>query len=112
VADVVGVPCRTLHFDARREVKIAFSDHSKASAVFGVQKKTPLEQGLDAMAAWVQQHGARESSVFENIEVLKNLPPSWAEIAFAHPRPLQGDRLQDTTLRGGRRAALGSPVTL
>ncbi len=33
------------------------------------------------MAEWVTGHGARESSVFENIEIMKNLPPSWAVAA-------------------------------
>jgi hypothetical protein len=33
------------------------------------------------MADWVQKHSARESSVFEEIEVTKNMPPSWTEVA-------------------------------
>jgi hypothetical protein len=33
------------------------------------------------MAAWVREHGARESSIFEDIEIAKNLPPSWASVA-------------------------------
>jgi UDP-glucose 4-epimerase len=35
------------------------------------------------MAAWVREHGARESCVFEGIEVLRNLPPSWAKVVSA-----------------------------
>jgi hypothetical protein len=29
------------------------------------------------MAEWVKTHGSRESSVFEDIEILTNLPSSW-----------------------------------
>jgi UDP-glucose 4-epimerase len=81
VADAMGKECRTLHLDPRNEVKVAFSDHSKAQRVFGTGRKVALPEGLRAMAEWVRQHGARESSVFENIEVPKNMPSSWAAIA-------------------------------
>src|SRR5712692_9192795 len=72
VADAMGKECRTVHLDARKEVKIAFSDHSKAEAVFGKQTRTPLEEGIRSMARWVEKHGARQSNVFEGIEVTKN----------------------------------------
>jgi UDP-glucose 4-epimerase len=65
----------------RNEVKIAFSDHSKAEQVFGHRDKTPLDEGIRRMARWVKDHGARESNVFEEIEVARNLPNSWAEAA-------------------------------
>lgn len=83
VADAMGKECRTLHLEPRKEVKIAFSDHSKAEAVFGKQEKTSLEAGVAAMAEWVMSHGARESSVFEEIEIAKNMPPSWARVTLA-----------------------------
>jgi UDP-glucose 4-epimerase len=81
VAAAMGKECRISHVDARKEVKIAFSDHSKADAVFGKSRKVPLERGVRTMAEWVQKHGARASSVFEEIEVMKNMPPSWAKVA-------------------------------
>lgn len=81
VAEAMGKECRTVHLDPRKEVKIAFSDHRKAEAVFGAREKTSLKLGVGAMADWVENHGARESSVFEEIEVSKNLPPSWANLA-------------------------------
>jgi UDP-glucose 4-epimerase len=80
VSATMGVECRVTHLDPRNEVKIAFSDHSKAEHVFGKQAKVPLEEGIARMAKWVKLHGARESSVFENLEVTKNLPPSWARV--------------------------------
>ena len=81
VAAAMGLPCRTVHLDPRNEVKIAFSDHRKAERIFGRREKTGLEEGIFAMAEWVKKHGARESSIFENIEVMKNMPPSWASVA-------------------------------
>jgi UDP-glucose 4-epimerase len=81
IAKVMGKECRITHLDARKEVKVAFSDHSKAVAVFGKQNETSLEVGIRAMAKWVERHGAREASVFEEIEVRKNMPPSWAKVS-------------------------------
>jgi UDP-glucose 4-epimerase len=81
VAAAVGTPLSVSHLDARNEVKLAFSDHGKAERVFGRRRKTTLAEGIQAMAEWVREHGARESSVFENIEIARNLPPSWAQAA-------------------------------
>lgn len=81
VAQAIGRPCKVNHLEARNEVKIAFSDHSKAERVFGKRAKTPLSEGVCAMAAWVREHGARESCIFEGIEVARNMPPSWAKVA-------------------------------
>lgn len=81
VAEEMGSECRTIHLEARNEVTVAFSNHAKAETVFGKSAKTPLELGVRAMAEWVKRCGARESSIFEEIEVKKNMPPSWASAA-------------------------------
>jgi UDP-glucose 4-epimerase len=81
VADAMGKECKVDHLDPRNEVKIAFSDHSRAESVFGSRPKVSLEEGIQSMAAWVRDHGSRESSIFEDIEIPKNLPPSWASVA-------------------------------
>ena len=83
VAEAMGKECRVKHLDPRNEVKIAFSDHSRAEGVFGKREKLPLEAGVRAMAEWAKKHGARESSVFEDIEIQRKLPPSWASVARA-----------------------------
>lgn len=80
VAAAMGQECRVEHLDARNEVRVAFSDHSKAERVFGTQRKTALEDGIRSMAQWAKTHGARQSSVFENIEIEKNMPRSWAAL--------------------------------
>ncbi len=79
VARAMGYPCKVNRLDARNEVKVAFSDHSKAEFVFGVGNKIALPKGIAKMAAWVRTHGARESNVFEGVEIKKNMPSSWAK---------------------------------
>jgi UDP-glucose 4-epimerase len=81
VSAALGVKCNIKHLEARNEVKFAFSDHRKALRVFGKRKKTSLKDGIEGMADWVRSHGARESNVFKDIEIMKNMPPSWAKAA-------------------------------
>lgn len=65
------------YLDRRDEVEHAYSDHSKFEKVFQPNSYTSLSKGLEKMSVWVTQHGARTSSAFKNIEIEKNLPPSW-----------------------------------
>jgi UDP-glucose 4-epimerase len=80
VAETMGCSCNVKHLDARNEVKIAFSDHSKAERVFGARQKTSLRDGIARMATWVRDNGSRESNVFEGIEISRNMPASWAKV--------------------------------
>ena len=78
VARAMGVPQHpVVHLPERSEVKIAYSDHSALHGVFGIGRQTPLKEGLQRMANWVRQVGARSSASFDEIEVPRNLPPSW-----------------------------------
>jgi UDP-glucose 4-epimerase len=77
VASAMGVPASIQHLEARHEVPHAHSSHDKARRVFGARPQTPLAEGLDRMAAWVRDHGARTSAPFEGIEITRNLPASW-----------------------------------
>src|SRR4029077_16981102 len=81
VADAMGKECKVDHLEPRNEVKIAFSDHTRAETVFGARRKESLQDGIRTMAAWVKDHGSRESNIFEDIEIPKTLPPSWASVA-------------------------------
>ena len=81
VADAMEKSCEVVHLPPRNEVKIAFSDHSKADRVFGTGQKMSLADGIGLMAEWVKRHGARQSGIFENIEVARNMPPSWARVS-------------------------------
>jgi UDP-glucose 4-epimerase len=78
VAEAMGLECRIEHLEARNEVKVAFCDGSKAERVFGRRRPLPLQEGIRLMATWAKTYGARESNVFQNVEIAKNMPPSWA----------------------------------
>ncbi len=78
VKELLGKPDhKIINAEARNEVKIAYSDHSKIKTVFPDLPETSLKEGLAKMAAWVDKVGARESKAFENIEITENLPPIW-----------------------------------
>jgi UDP-glucose 4-epimerase len=81
VADAMGRRCNVDHLAPRNEIKIAYSDHAKAERIFGKPQLKSLQEGIGAMADWVQKHGSRESNIFEDIEIQKNMPASWAKVA-------------------------------
>jgi UDP-glucose 4-epimerase len=97
VSTTMGAECNVKYLEPRNEVKYAFSDHSKAERAFGKREKTSLEEGIRKMAAWVKDNGARTSPIFKNIEIFKNLPPSWAQAALSetadHPEPVEVESL-------------------
>jgi UDP-glucose 4-epimerase len=65
------------YLPARNEVEVAFSRHRKAEELLGALAMTPLRIGLAKMADWVKVNGARQGLPFKQIEINKNLPPSW-----------------------------------
>ncbi len=77
VAHAMGVTPNIQHVPARNEVVHAYSSHEKVLRIFEERALTTLEEGLARMAAWVKQHGARQSQEFEGIEVMKNFPKAW-----------------------------------
>jgi UDP-glucose 4-epimerase len=77
VSHAMGVEANILYLPARNEVKHAYSSHDKVHNIFGNRGLVDLETGINRMAKWVKEHGARESSEFKNIEVRKNLPKAW-----------------------------------
>lgn len=79
VMKTMGIRAELHHLQARNEVVLAYSDHSKYREVFAesVVPDTPLAEGLRRMAVWAKEAGVRSSAAFENIEIPKNMPPSW-----------------------------------
>ncbi|NKQ35596.1 MAG: NAD-dependent epimerase/dehydratase family protein [Chloroflexi bacterium] len=77
VAQAMGAEPNIRHVPARNEVIHAYSSHDKVRDVFGERPLYSLDEGLARMAEWVRQHGARSSSEFGNIEVMKNFPKAW-----------------------------------
>lgn len=77
VARAFGVEPKIRYLEARHEVEIAYSDHSKVKRLLNAHQLTPLAEGIASMADWVKKNGARKTKDFENIEVDRNLPPAW-----------------------------------
>jgi UDP-glucose 4-epimerase len=77
VAHAMGVAPRIVHLPMRPEVRHAHASHDKVRRVFGARPGRPLAAGLELMAAWVHQQGARTSAPFAGIEITKNLPSAW-----------------------------------
>ncbi|MCB9239861.1 MAG: NAD-dependent epimerase/dehydratase family protein [Flavobacteriales bacterium] len=79
VSKVFGVEPNINHLEARNEVVHAYSSHDKVIEFFGDQDFITLEM---ALVEWPirQNQRPRESSIFSGIEILKNLPPSWAGV--------------------------------
>ena len=77
VARALELPAEIVHLDARNEVVHAYASHAKVEKYFGPQPSTSLADGLKRMAGWVRSVGVREPVRFKDIEILKNLPPSW-----------------------------------
>jgi UDP-glucose 4-epimerase len=83
VSRAMGVPFRPHYLPARFEVQHTHASHAKARAVLGFQERVGLEEGVSAMATWVRRVGARASQGFGELEIERNLPPSWRELVAA-----------------------------
>ncbi|HIE56929.1 MAG TPA: NAD-dependent epimerase/dehydratase family protein [Anaerolineales bacterium] len=79
VAKAMGAAPNIQHLPPRNEVIDAYSSHEKVDRIFGAQNHWTLDDGLQRMADWVKQHGARQGQKFENIEVTKNFPLAWKD---------------------------------
>lgn len=77
VANVMGVELNIKFLRARKEVKHAYSDHSKVKKILGYEAKCGLESGLKNMYEWVKKAGSKKTPEFKNIEVKENLPEGW-----------------------------------
>jgi UDP-glucose 4-epimerase len=78
VAQAMGKPGHPKEYlPARNEVLHAFSDHSKARAVFGTRTETSLDEGLTQMASWARTVKLRSLEGFADLEITRNMPPSW-----------------------------------
>lgn len=79
VMEAMGIKGELRYLPARNEVMHAYSDHSKAKALFGDTASTTLLEGLTKMEAWAKKTGIKKSSKFENIEITEKLPSFWLE---------------------------------
>jgi hypothetical protein len=48
--------------------------------IFKIKKHTDLETGIKKMISWSKKVGPMHGKKFKNIEILKNMPPSWQKL--------------------------------
>ena len=88
VATHMGAEPNVVHLEARNEVVNAYSSHDKAARFFGdLIQNVSLEEGLARMAGWAKTAKLRKPKPFGQIEVLKNLPPAWAQFGKSAGKP-------------------------
>lgn len=85
VGQVMGVDPQIEYLPARNEVLHAYSDHARVQNVFGIQGDENLVTGLERMATWALKHGARSTKPFTQIEIARNMPPSWKDFSTQTP---------------------------
>jgi UDP-glucose 4-epimerase len=79
VARAMGVPAKIKHLEARNEVQHAFSSHERLEEAFGYKARVSLESGIERMAKWARSVGSKKSKLFQDIEIMKNMPQSWRD---------------------------------
>jgi UDP-glucose 4-epimerase len=77
VFQAMGADTGVRHLSERKEVKHSYCAHTKLRDVLGAEARIDLQAGLERMARWARQHGARETREFADIEIERNLPASW-----------------------------------
>ena len=67
------------YLPSRSEVKHAYATHERVAKVFGYKPRYTLAAGIERMAAWVRTTGTRHSQQFGQLDIERNLPPSWKD---------------------------------
>jgi len=78
VARALGVEPNVVHLPPRKEVVHAFASHELVRSIFDPPAPISIRDGIQRMAEWVKRRGPMQPVEFRrDIEVPKNLPPSW-----------------------------------
>lgn len=81
VCESFGVPEQIEMLEARNEVVHAYSSHEKVHGYFGhMIQNISLKEGIERMVADAKAKGPRQGEKFKNIEVEKNMPPTWKNL--------------------------------
>lgn len=81
VCDAFEVKEQIDFLESRNEVVHAYSNHDKVHQYFGhLIKNIPLKEGIERMVEDAKAKGPRQGNKFKNIEVEKNMPPSWRKL--------------------------------
>lgn len=77
VGRALGKEPKITHLEARKEVVHAFASHDKIRETFDCAPPVSLREGIERMANWAKTCESRKPIKFDNIEIERNLPPSW-----------------------------------
>jgi UDP-glucose 4-epimerase len=77
ISNAFGIESKIEYLPERNESIFAYSNHEKVNKVFDIQKTTDLKTGIFNTVKWAKTIKMKESKPFANIEITKNLPPSW-----------------------------------
>jgi UDP-glucose 4-epimerase len=80
LAEIMGVDKDIVFLPARNEVKDAYSSHEKFKKIFKANSSVELRDGLARMVCWAESKGPMEPKKFKNVEIEKNMPPSWKKL--------------------------------
>lgn len=81
VMKVMGKEVPIRYLPARNEVLHAYASHEKIRKAFGsVTPPISIHEGLKEMAEWAKKAGSKKGKPFGEIEIRKNLPPSWEKL--------------------------------
>lgn len=77
IAKIMGTKPYIRFLPARKEVSLAFCDHTKAKKIFKIKKNTSLEEGIKKTVVWAKKNEVLPKKNFKSIEIKKNLPVIW-----------------------------------
>ena len=77
IIKIMGGTSKIEFHEARKEVKVAHSDHAKSKKLLKYTTTVHLDEGIKRMVSWAQEHGVRKGKKFKGIEITDNLPPFW-----------------------------------
>lgn len=84
VAKSMNTELRINHLPERNEAKHVWANHDLVDSVFGQTPGISLEIGIKQMGDWATEVGSHEPSVLaQDIEIERNMPPSWAALLKA-----------------------------
>lgn len=80
VGEAMGVKVKIKFLPDRNEVVNAYSSHIKARKFFNFKNAVDLKTGIKKMVKWSKGKGPMSAKKFKNIELTKNMPPSWKKL--------------------------------
>lgn len=79
ICEAMEVELKVVNIPKRKEAPEAFSSIEKAKRLFEWAPKINLKEGILRTSKWVKETGVRRVIDYVDVEIDKNLPPSWVK---------------------------------